>query len=122
MTDGETVVEKVGRASIPSRFTPNLRLFLARAGYESIPWNLFGWLTITSILIPVTTLPLVVSLLFSAGAVWGTLLSTFYVAFGIAICYAVIFGGSAFFYNMRIYRRVQEIEEQLPEILISTRT
>ena len=107
-------INTLGRWSVPTNMRPNLRVYLAKAGFKDVPYHLFGILLITTFGVYF----LIASYIFQTGILWGLLLSILYFVVSNAAFYAITMGAAAFYFNMKIYNRTKEIEEQLPEMLV----
>ncbi|MBR9700625.1 hypothetical protein GOV11_02050 [Candidatus Woesearchaeota archaeon] len=115
----------VGRAMIPKRLRPDLRVHLMKAGYSEVPYNLFGLLffiaaAISYILFMGFTYPWVREKATSEG-VTATLQFGFisFVSFTVIISamlflFAVI---TYFYWNIKIYHRTKDLEVILPDYL-----
>lgn len=117
MREAQEFIHRLGRWSVPQRFRPNLRVYFAKAGLQPIPYWLFGILLIASVASTVAFYALIVNTIFSLGPLWGVGLTVAYFPLSNALFYAFIVGASAFYLNLRIYRRRKDIEEHLPDML-----
>jgi Flp pilus assembly protein TadB len=107
-----------GKAFIPKKVRPHLRLFFERAGRDDVPYQSFGilfWLsTLFTYIVYITQVypslggkgPIAFFLL--TVVVWTALMLAFLFAIG---------GIGYFWLTMHIYRRTKEMEERLPDYL-----
>lgn len=117
-------LKEVGKAFVPKRFRPRLRQYLSKAGIHEVPYLFFGILFylaigITALIYISTNFYSVVS---NNGALLtGLLVFIFWVVVS-SIIVSVVIGSIYFFTNMRIYKRVKEIEYVLPDYLVLVST
>jgi pilus assembly protein TadC len=120
-------LEDFGKAFVPAKFIPGLRFYLSRAGIQSVPYNAFGILfyviiALTAVIYLATNFFALAGKLAGGSAILiGVFVFLFWVIVGTALS-VVIITGVAFYLNMKIYNRVKEIEEFLPEYLILVST
>ncbi|MDP6647879.1 MAG: type II secretion system F family protein [Candidatus Woesearchaeota archaeon] len=111
-------LEEFGKAFVPKRAIPHLRLFLLKAGISYVPYKFFGalfYLTalITAIIYLFFVYPFLLQysqlvLLVASAISW----------FIIQISLATFFILLVYFYvDLRIYRRTKKMEETLPDFL-----
>jgi pilus assembly protein TadC len=120
-------LEQIGKAFVPTRFAPGLRFYLSRAGIQAVPYKLFGILFYA--VVAVTALIYIISDFFSlagkmaggSAILTGMFVFLFWVVCGIVLS-LVIIAGIAFYLNMKIYNRVKNIDEFLPEYLVLVST
>ena len=110
-------LKKLGRWSVPQRYKPRLRLYMAKAGYREIPYHLFGILLVASVTSTVVLYTVLIPFLLDYGMVTIIVSTITYFALSNLLFYGVTLGASAFYFNMQIYNRTKEIEENLPEML-----
>ncbi len=110
--------EKFGKAFVPRKFIPSLRAYLLKAGYQKVPYRVFGILFYVTVLLTAAIyLFLVYPHIASQGFVW-LFLMTFlsWTLLHIAITAITLF--SIYFYlDLKIFKRTQAIEEQLADFL-----
>lgn len=111
-------MELIGQAFVFKRFRSRIRSYLMKAGFEEVPYHLFGVLFFVGIVLTIPTFLFTVwipiktmnslAVLFISFFSWVLiqLLITFMI---IAILY--------FYYNIKIYKRTQELEDRLPDYL-----
>lgn len=113
-----------GKSLVPKRFMPDLRSYLSKAGYSEVPYSFFGILFFLGI-------GITAAIFFGSGfasslSEYNPFLQFIFVflfwAIIALISVSVIMGGFYFYTNMNIYKRVKEIESQLPEYLILVST
>ena len=116
----ENVLAVVGRAIIPKRVRPGLRLYLLKAGLDDVPYRLFGTLFFVDSLL---------AYLVYIGSFYPHIKAAGYgvLAFGIlsfvafaAMMFLLIFSTSVvlyFYWNIRIYNRTKDLEFLLPDYL-----
>jgi pilus assembly protein TadC len=120
-------LEDLGKAFVPRKFIPGLRFYLSRAGIQAVPYNAFG--ALFYIVVIITALIYILTNFFSVAGkmaggsaiLLGVLVFLFWVVIGIVLS-AVIIAGIAFYLNMKIYTRVKNIEDHLPEYLVLVST
>ena len=111
-------LEEFGKAFVPKRFIPNLRMFLLKAGIPQVPYKFFGglfYLTafITALVYMIYIYPFLLKyshlvLLALSAVSW----------FVIQISLAFFFSLLVYFYlDLRIYKRTKEMEKMLPDFL-----
>ncbi|MFH0868503.1 MAG: type II secretion system F family protein, partial [Candidatus Woesearchaeota archaeon] len=111
-------LEEFGKAFVPKRAIPHLRLFLLKAGISKVPYKFFGalfYLTaiITAIIYLFYIYPYLLQystlvLLVASAVLW----------FVIQISLAAFFILLVYFYaDLRIYGRTKKMEDMLPEFL-----
>ncbi len=116
----ENVLAIVGRAIIPKRVRPDLRLYLLKAGYPDVPYGMFGFLFFAnSILAYLVYIGYLYPRIKAAS--YGVLASglTSFISFA-AMMFLLIFSTSVvlyFIWNIRIYNRTKEMEFLLPDYL-----
>lgn len=114
----ENVLHIVGRAIIIKRFRPDLRLYLLRAGYEEVPYSMFGLLFF---------LVAIIGYFLYFGFFYADLRAYTVAQFGFltfitfaVIMFLLLFTVSVilyFFWNIKIYNRTKELELLLPDYL-----
>lgn len=127
-------LEDFGKAFVPARFIPGLRFYLARAGIQSVPYNVFGILFY--VIIALTAVVFFATKFIILAQTWaggittvilfkilllGLFVFLFWAIVGVVLS-IVIITGTIFYLNMKIYNRVKEIEEFLPDYLILVST
>jgi len=111
-------LEEFGKAFVPKRARPYLRLYLLKAGFSSVPYNFFGALfyltaVITAIIYLSFIYPFLLQysqlvLLVASTATW----------FVVQISLAFLFVLLVYFYiDLQIYLRTKKMEEMLPDFL-----
>lgn len=110
-------LKRLGRWSVPQRYKPNLRLYMAKAGYQETPYHFFGVLLLASIATTVALYAVLFPFLLEFGIATIIFVSLTYFLVGNLLFYVVTMGAAAFYFNMKIYNRTKEIEENLPEML-----
>ncbi|MCK4859915.1 MAG: type II secretion system F family protein [Candidatus Omnitrophica bacterium] len=111
-------LEEFGKAFVPKRAIPHLRLFLLKAGIPNVPYKFFGALfyltaAITAIIYLLFAYPFLLQysqlvLLAASAIAW----------FIIQISLATLFILLVYFYvDLRIYKRTKKMEETLPDFL-----
>jgi len=116
----DNVLAIVGRAIIPKKVRPDLRLYLLKAGYVDVPFAMFGVLFFANSLLAY----LVYIGYFYASikeAAYGVFTSGFvsFIAFA-TMMFLLLFSTSVvlyFIWNIRIYNRTKEMEFLLPDYL-----
>lgn len=120
-------IEDLGKAFLPKRFKPHLSRYLSSAGVYKSPYYYLGTLfyvtlAITLLIMFLLIYPKIIE--FSAAKFShnvGSMMVGILVFFGWLIIqlvlYVVLFLLSYFFLDLKIYRRVNEIEAMLPEYL-----
>lgn len=112
------VLETFGRSLIPQRFREPLRQYLLKAGYEGVPYDKFGVLFFSSVVVTyIAFLGLVVPELQSYNPlVQGIATLVFWVVVLSALA-AMVGLGTYFVLNLKIYSRVHTMETALPDYL-----
>ena len=111
-------LEEFGKAFVPKRFTPNLRLFLLKAGIPNVPYKFSGALFyLTAIITGVLYLLYINPFLLRYSQL--VLLAVSAVSwFVIQISLAIIFILLVYFYvDLQVYKRTKKMEEMLPDFL-----
>ena len=111
-------LEEFGKAFVPKKFIPNLRKYLLKAGFNEVPYRLFGMLFYISALI--TTLIFITFIYpylkkFSLAEIY---IFSFIGWFVVQLFFATLFILLVYFYlDLKIYSRTRKMEEQLPDFL-----
>ena len=111
-------LEEFGKAFVPKKVTPTLRKYLLKAGFNEVPYKLFGMLFYVSALM--TTLIFVVFIYpylrkFSPFEIY---IYSFLGWFLVQLSFAALFIMLIYFYlDLKIYHRTKKMEEQLPDFL-----
>jgi Flp pilus assembly protein TadB len=111
-------LEEFGKAFVPERAIPYLRMFLLKAGIPNVPYKFFGALFyLTAIITAIVYLLFIYP--FLLGYSQAVLLIASMIAwFVIQISLAVIFILLVYFYvDLLIYKRTKKMEEMLPDFL-----
>jgi len=113
--------EEFGKAFIFKRFRPSIHGFFMKAGYDGVPYELFGFmfyitLAITYFIYIFMVYPRIVALPGNSSII---LLIITFISWVIiqVILLAVLIMYMFFMLNIKIYKRTKEIEEILPEYL-----
>jgi len=120
-------LEELGKAFVPRRFIPGLRFYLSRAGIQSVPYARFGMLffaivVLTGISYFAINFPALADKLAGGSAILiGLFVFLYWVVCGVLLS-VIIITGVAFYLNMKIYGRVKNIEEHLPDYLVLVST
>jgi pilus assembly protein TadC len=111
-------LHKFGKAFVPKKLRPYLREYFFKAGYQEVPYNVFGGLFWLSVLITyVAYVPFLYPLINDYNPVWIAIYTLFIWA-GIQAATLAFLGLLYYFnINVKIYRRTKELEEKLPEYL-----
>lgn len=114
----DVIMEKFGRAFVPKQMRSQLRSYLLKAGYERVPYALFGLLFVATL---VTTYALFFAFGWPALRTQGTLvvfigtLAFWTLSMFVQVALVMFFTWS--YLNLRIYNRTKELEEKLPDYL-----
>jgi len=114
----ENFLTIIGRSIIPKRIRPDLRLYVLKAGYEEVPYAMFGILFLF-----VSTLSYFLFMLFfyqdlqQYGKVQFGFLTFVTFAVTMFLLIFTVFVITYFFWNVRIYKRTKELELLLPDYL-----
>ncbi len=111
-------LESLGKAFVPKKFTPTLRNFMLKAGYDEVPYKFFGFLFYLTLVITYVVYFIWIyphlkdlnSLILMLGTFGFWVVCQLGVAFFIIM---VIY----FFLDIRIYKRKRELESRLQEYL-----
>ncbi|MFH1073419.1 MAG: type II secretion system F family protein [Nanoarchaeota archaeon] len=111
-------MEKIGQAFVFKKFRPLIRDYLMKAGYDEVPYRSFGALFFTGAFITIPFfLLLVYSNISTLAPIWiGILSFIFWVIIQLIITLTII-AVAYFYYNIKIYKRTQELEDRLPDYL-----
>lgn len=111
-------LEEFGKAFVPKRAIPHLRMFLLKAGIPQVPYKFFGALFyLTALITGVIYLLLVYPFLLQYSQLI-LLASSALTWFAIQISLATIIILLIYFYvDLRIFLRTKEMEEMLPDFL-----
>ena len=108
-----------GKSLIPKKLRPDLRSYISKAGFPEIPYKFFSLLFFIGILI--TAIIFFTSgfanLIIQQPILLQGLFVFFFWLIVATLSVAIIMAGFYFLLNMRIYKRVKEIESQVPEYL-----
>ena len=111
-------LEEFGKAFVPKRAIPHLRLFLLKAGILSVPYKFFGGLfyltaLITAVIYLLYIYPFLLQytqlVLLAASTIAWFIIQISLATFFILIIY--------FYVDLRIYLRTRKMEEMLPDFL-----
>ncbi|MCF7866797.1 type II secretion system F family protein [Candidatus Woesearchaeota archaeon] len=112
-------LDEFGKSLVPKKLRPDLREYLAKAGYPQVPYSFFGILFFIGIIITAI-------IFFASGfakiiiqqpiILQGLYVFLFWIIIS-SLIVSIIMAGFYFTTNMSIYNRVKEIEAQLPEYL-----
>ncbi len=111
-------LERFGKAFVPKSIRPDIRSIFEKAGYQEVPYQLFGaafWLS--AVVTYFVYVPFVYPLLQDLSPLYFFLLT--FAAWGVmmglvvSLCILVVYTHL----NLRIYHRTQQLEEKLPEYL-----
>lgn len=111
-------LETFGKAFIPKRIRPHLRLFFEKTGRDDIPYQMIGivfWLSL--LLSYLAYITQVYPVLRGQGWLLFFIASFLIFAGLLMVILFVIAGLCYFFLNVRIYKRTKEMEEALPDYL-----
>lgn len=113
-----------GKSLVPRRFRPDLRSYLSKAGYSEVPYLFFALLFFLGIGITAAIFFLsgFAGMLSNYGPGLQFIFVFLFWAIVALIVVSVIMAGFYFYTNMQIYKRIKEIENQLPEYLILVST
>lgn len=114
----ENFLTVVGRAIIPKKVRPNLRLYVMKAGYEEVPYSLLGVLFFISAGI---SYALFMGFFYRELKQYGVLQFGFlsFVTFAITMFLIVFVCGVLLYFrwNLKTYARTKELESLLPDYL-----
>jgi len=111
-------LEEFGKAFVPKRFRPNLRMFLMKAGITDVPYKFFGGLFYLTAFI--TTIAYILYIFpFLSQYSWPILLVLSAIGWSIVqLLLALVFSLLVYFYlDLLIYKRTKKMEEMLPDFL-----
>ncbi len=124
----ESILKLFGKAFVPESLfgkpiRANLRKYLLTAGFNSVPYSLFGLLFfITAAITYVVFLPFIFPHLKGLFSLWVFLLSFLSWAVIQITLVAIIILSIVFFLNITIYKRTKEIESKLADFLVLVST
>lgn len=111
-------IEDFGKAFLPRSIRPGLRRYILKAGYTQVPYKLFGWFFVLSIMISAL---IYIFLVFPALAGINSflfLILTFILWVVIQSLVLILIIVSIYVYlDVKIFRRTREMEEVLEEFL-----
>ena len=111
-------LEEFGKAFVPKRAIPNLRMFLLKAGITKIPYKFFGALFYLTAIITGAIYILFIYTFLSGYSQLVLLLASAAVWFVMQITLAAAFILLVYFYlDLLIYKRTKKMEEVLPDFL-----
>ncbi|MBW2976992.1 type II secretion system F family protein [Candidatus Woesearchaeota archaeon] len=111
-------LEEFGKAFVPERAIPHLRLFLLKAGIYEVPYKFFGALFyLTALITAVTYLILVYPFLTEHSPLF-LLIASALIWFIVQISLATLFILLVYFYvDLQIYKRTRKMEDVFPDFL-----
>lgn len=120
----EDFFEELGKAFVPNRYRPTLRLYLAKGGLYSVPYKFF---TVLFLLVIAGTAGIYFGLnVYSLIAENSPIVVGIYVFLFWTLCSIIltliITAGFYFYINMKIYGRMKDIELVLPDYLVLVST
>jgi len=111
-------LEEFGKAFVPERAIPNLRLFLLKAGIPNVPYKFFGALFYLTAIITSIIYLLYINPFFVQYSLFILLVASAVTWFVIQASLAVFFILLVYFYvDLLIYKRTKKMEEMLPDFL-----
>lgn len=120
----KSFLEELGKAFVPKKFRPGLRFYLSKTGIQEVPYMFFG--IMFYVVIALTAVVYFATNFFGIVRDSSALLVGLYVFLFWSICSIllaiVIMAGIYFYFNMRIYNRVKEIELNLADYLVLVST
>ncbi|MBU1975441.1 MAG: type II secretion system F family protein [Nanoarchaeota archaeon] len=118
MTNATLFLEKIGQAFLFKRFRPRIRDYLFKAGFEEVPYEAFGILFFLGVVLTVPTFLFVIyHPISNLSAVSIGILSFLGWVFIQLLISFMLFAIMYFYYNIKIYKRTQELEDRLPDYL-----
>ena len=111
-------LEKIGQAFLFKKFRPGIRSYLMKAGFDEVPYSSFGVLFFLGAFF---TIPLFLGLVYNnikdlTPVTIGILSFILWVLIQLIITFMFI-AIMYFYYNIKIYKRTQELEDRLPDYL-----
>lgn len=120
----QTFMERFGRSLVPKKYRPDLRKYMATAGYYSNPYSLFSYLFFSSIIVLLFCFIYfdIYGLLVQES--FGLLVASIFLfwAAGIIVLTGFFMGGVYFTLNMAIYKRTKIIDDNLSDYLVLVST
>ena len=111
-------LEEFGKAFVPKRFIPNLRLFFLKAGIPNVPYKFFGILFYLPTIITGIVYLLYINPYLVQFSLLVLLFASFISWFIIQTLLAIIFILLVYFYvDLLIFKRTKKMEEMLPDFL-----
>ena len=112
------LLEEFGKAFVPKRAIPHLRLFLLKAGIPNVPYKFFGALFYLTALITGIIYLFYVNPFLSQYSTLVLLAASIGAWFAVQLSLATFFILMIYFYvDLRIYLRTKKMEEMLPDFL-----
>lgn len=111
-------LESIGSAFLFKKFRPVIRNYLMKAGFDEVPYSGFGILFFVGVFL---SIPIFVVFIFPLISGFhpvkvGILSFIFWVLLQLIISFMLI-AVMYFYYNIKIYKRTQELEDRLPDYL-----
>jgi len=114
----ENILYIIGRAVIPKRVRPDLRLYLLKGGYDEVPYTLFGALFF---IISALAYGLYMGFFYGELRTYTSFQFGFlsFVVFAITMFFLIFstFVAVYFYWNIKIFNRTKELESLLPDYL-----
>jgi Flp pilus assembly protein TadB len=111
-------LEKVGQSFLFKKWRPSIRTYVMKAGFDEVPYKQFGILFFLGafINIPIFLLLVYVKIKDMSPVAIGFYSFFFWVLLQLIVTFMMI-GIAYFYYNIKIYKRTQELEDKLPDYL-----
>ncbi len=111
-------LEEFGKAFVPSRFIPNLRSYILKAGFSEVPYRFFGFLFYASAVITTIIFVVFIYPFLKTFSLLEVYIYSFLSWFVIQMFFAALFILLIYFYlDIKVYTRTKKMEDQLPDFL-----
>lgn len=111
-------LEEFGKAFVPKKYIPVLRKYMLKAGFNEVPYRLFGLLFYISAFITTLIFIIFIYPYLRRFSLFEIYMYSFLSWFLVQLFFATLFILLIYFYlDLRIYQRTKKMEEQLPDFL-----
>ncbi len=111
-------LEEFGKAFVPKKTIPNLRKYFLKAGFNEVPYKLFGLLFYISAFITTLIYIILIYPYLKKFSLFEIYIYSFLGWFVVQLFFATLFILLIYFYlDLKIYHRTKKMEEQLPDFL-----
>ena len=112
------LVTVFGKAFVPKKFRSSLRLYLMKAGYNEVPYNLYGTFFWISTIITYFIWLFYINPMLNSTGIFNILFFTFILWFSLQLgIVGLLMSGYYFYTEQKIWMRTQRMEEVLEDFL-----